>query len=150
MESAMKKKKYAIVISAVMLLTLTVFSGCMESAFPNDDLDFYWRLDRIEYKDGVNFKGESCQYKDIDNIMFGFARHIVLIEAPGLSQQHGITTETADSIKLDYSIYNNPALQDRLQECGLDSVVSVFKMEFPDRKSMVLSGKKTILRFRKW
>lgn len=137
-------------ITALSMLTLAVCSGCMEKAFPDDDLDFYWRLDRIEYRDGKDFQGQSCQSKDVDNIMFGFARHIVLIEAPGLSQQHGITTETGDSIKLDYSIYNNPALKDRLQDCGLDSVVSVFRIEYPDRQRMVLSGKKTVLRFRKW
>lgn len=146
----MNKKRYITVLSVFLLLVLALCTGCMEHAFPNDDLDFYWRLDRIEYKDGINFKGESCEYKDIDNIMFGFARHIVLIEAPGLSQQHGITTEFDDSIRLDYSIYNNPTLKDKLQECGLDSIVSTFKLEFPDRKSMILSGKKTILRFRKW
>lgn len=137
-------------ITALLMLTLAVCSGCMEKAFPDDDLDFYWRLDRIEYRDGKDFQGQPCQSKDVDNIMFGFARHIVLIEAPGLSQQHGITTETGDSIKLDYSIYNNPALKDRLQDCGLDSVVSVFRIEYPDRQRMVLSGKKTVLRFRKW
>ena len=146
----MKRNKYITLISVLSLLTLAVCSGCMEKAFPNDDLDYYWRLDRIEYRDGVNFQGAPCEYKDVDNIMFGFARHIVLIEAPGLSQSHGITTEFADSIKLDYSIYNNPALTGKLQECGLDSLVSTFKLEFPDRKSMVLSGKKTVLRFRKW
>ena len=146
----MNKKRYITVLSVFLLLVLALCTGCMEHAFPNDNLDFYWRLDRIEYKDGINFKGESCEYKDIDNIMFGFARHIVLIEAPGLSQQHGITTEFDDSIRLDYSIYDNPTLKDKLQECGLDSIVSTFKLEFPDRKSMILSGKKTILRFRKW
>ena len=146
----MKRKKYITLMSVLSLLTLAVCSGCMEKAFPNDDLDYYWRLDRIEYRDGANFQGAPCEYKDVDNIMFGFARHIVLIEAPGLSQSHGITTEFADSIKLDYSIYNNPALTGKLQECGLDSLVSTFKLEFPDRKSMVLSGKKTVLRFRKW
>ena len=146
----MNRKIYITVFWVLSLLTLAICSGCMEKAFPNDDLDFYWRLDRIEYKNGTNFQGSPCEYKDVDNIMFGFARHIVLIEAPGLSQQHGITTEFGDSIKLDYSIYNNPALKDCLQECGLDSVVSVFRIEYPDRQRMVLSGKKTVLRFRKW
>lgn len=146
----MKRKIYLTVLSVLSLLATSIFSGCMEKAFPNDDLDFYWRLDRIEYKDGVDFQGAPCEYKDVDNIMFGFARHIVLIEAPGLSQQHGITTEIGDSITLDYSIYNNPALKDRLQECGLDSVVSTFRIDYPDRGRMVLSGKKTVLRFRKW
>ena len=146
----MKRKIYITVFSVLSLLTLAVCTGCIEKAFPNDDLDFYWRLDRIEYRDGTDFQGVQCEFKDVDNIMFGFARHIVLIEAPGLLQQHGITTEFGDSIKLDYSIYGNPDLKDRLQACGLDSVVSVFRMEFPDRQRMVLSGKKTVLRFRKW
>ena len=146
----MNKKIYTTVLSVFTLLVLALCSGCMEHAFPNDDLDFYWRLDRIEYKDGTDFKGNPCEYKDVDNIMFGFARHIVLIEYSGLSQQHGITTEFDDSIRLDYSVYNNPAIGDKLQECGLDSIVSTFKLEFPDRKRMILSGKKTVLRFRKW
>lgn len=146
----MRRKLFIKVLWAFSFLVLGICSGCMEHAFPNDDLDFYWRLDRIEYKDGMDFLGNPCQSKDVDNIMFGFARHIVLIEAPGLSQQHGITTEFNDSIKLDYSIYNNPGLIDKLNECGLDSVVSTFKLEFPDRQHMVLSGKKTVLRFRKW
>lgn len=143
----MKRKMMIAVLSAMMILT--VLCSC-ESAFPDDRLDFYWRLDRIEFRDGVNFQGTPCEYKDVDDIMFGFARHMVMIEAPGLSQQHGITTQIGDSIKLDYSIYNNPALKDRLQDCGLDSVVSVFRIEYPDRQRMVLSGKKTVLRFRKW
>ena len=146
----MKKRIIIRVLAAFSLLMTVVLAVSCEHAFPNDDLDFYWRLDRIEYRDGVNFQGAPCEYKDVDNIMFGFARHIVLIEAPGLSQQHGITTEIGDSITLDYSIYNNPALKDRLQECGLDSIVSTFRIEYPDRKRMVLSGKKTVLRFRKW
>ena len=146
----MNRKIYIMVLSVFSLMVLVLCSGCMEHAFPNDKLDFYWRLDRIEFKDGTDFQGEPCEYKDIDNIMFGFARHIVLIEAPGLAQQHGVTTEFDDSIRLDYSVYNNPGLAVQLQKCGLDSVVSTFKLEFPDRQHMVLSGKKTILRFRKW
>lgn len=146
----MKRRLFLTVLSVFSLLALLVFSGCMEKAFPNDDLDFYWRLDRIDFKDGRDFQGQECDYKTVDNIMFGFARHIVLIEAPGLNQQHGITTEFQDSIRLDYSVYNNPTLAGQLQKCGLDSIVSTFKLEFPDRGRMVLSGRKTILRFRKW
>ena len=146
----MNRKIYITVLSVFSLMVLVLCSGCMEHAFPNDKLDFYWRLDKIEFKDGTDFQGEPCEYKDIDNIMFGFARHIVLIEAPGLAQQHGVTTEFDDSIRLDYSVYNNPGLAVQLQKCGLDSVVSTFKLEFPDRQHMVLSGKKTILSFRKW
>lgn len=141
-------------ITALSMLTLAVCSGCMEKAFPDDALDFYWRLDRIEYRDGKDFQGQPCQSKDVDNIMFGFARHIVLIEAPDFSNQsgiHGVTTAIGDSLKLDYSIYNNnAALTGKLQNCGLDSIVSTFKVEYPDRNHLVLSGRKTILSFRKW
>ena len=103
------KKKFLLMAILVLSLAAAVVS-CCEPAFPDDDLDFYWRLDRIEYRDGKDFQGQPCEFRDVDNIMFGFARHIVLIEAPGLSKQHGITTATADSIKLDYSIYNDAAL----------------------------------------
>jgi hypothetical protein len=146
----MRKKFYTVAVSVLLLISAFAFIGCMEHAFPDDDLDFYWRLDRIEYRDGKDFQGQSCQSKDVDDIMFGFARHIVLIEAPGLSKQHGITTATNDSITMDYSIYNDATLAVKLQDCGLDSIVSTFKVEYPDRKHLVLSGRKTILRFRKW
>ena len=49
----MKKKVYITVLSVLSLLATAVLSGCMEKAFPNDDLDFYWRLDRIEYRGGI-------------------------------------------------------------------------------------------------
>jgi len=146
----MKRKTLITVLSVLSVVAMVVGVSSCESAFPNDKLDFYWRLDRIEYRDGVDFSGNPCQSEDIDNIMFGFARHMVLIEAPGLAQQHGVTTEFDDSIRLDYSVYNNPGLVSQLQKCGLDSIVSTFKLEFPDRKHMVLSGRKTILSFRKW
>lgn len=146
----MKRKTLITVLSVLSVVAMGVGVSSCESAFPNDKLDFYWRLDRIEYRDGVDFSGNPCQSVDIDNIMFGFARHMVLIEAPGLAQQHGVTTEFDDSIRLDYSVYNNPGLVSQLQKCGLDSIVSTFKLEFPDRKHMVLSGRKTILSFRKW
>jgi hypothetical protein len=146
----MRKKLFALVASALVLISAFTVVSCLEPAFPDDNLDFYWRLDRIEYRDGKDFQGQSCLSKDVDDIMFGFARHIVLIEAPGLSKQHGITTATNDSITLDYSIYNDATLAVKLQDCGLDSIVSTFKVEYPDRKHLVLSGCKTILRFRKW
>jgi len=146
----MKKRNIILLLMVLLVAVSAVGLSSCEKAFPNDKLDFYWRLDKIEYRDGMDFSGNPCQSKDVDNIMFGFARHIVLIEAPGLAQQHGVTTEFEDSIRLDYSVYNNPGLVNQLQKCGLDSLVSTFKLEFPDRQHMVLSGKKTILSFRKW
>ena len=105
------RKKVIAVLSALMLVALVMCIGSCECAFPDDRQDFYWRLDRIEYKDGVNFRGDSCTSENIDNTMFGFARHIVLIEdlTRGFSR-HGVTTEFGDSIKLDYSMYDDGGL----------------------------------------
>ena len=134
-----------------MIVSLELGVCSCEPAFPNDKLDFYWRLDRIEYKGGINFKGENCEYDDIDDTMFGFSRHIVLIEdlTRGFSR-HGITTEFGDSIRLDFSIYDDYTLTDSLRLYGLDSVVTTFKVEYPDRQRLVLSSNKAVLKFRKW
>ena len=105
----MRRKLFIKVLWAFSFLVLGICSGCMEHAFPNDDLDFYWRLDRIEYKDGMDFLGNPCQSKDVDNIMFGFARHIVLIEAPGLSQQHGThSLSSASASALTHAAHSGP------------------------------------------
>lgn len=145
------KKKMVSVSSAIMLVALVMCIGSCERAFPDDRLDFYWRLDRIEYKDGVNFRGDSCSSENIENTMFGFARHIVLIEdlSRGFSR-HGVTTEFSDSISLDYSMYDDDGLIGGLRYCGLDSLVTTFKLSYPDRQRMVLENSRATLRFRKW
>lgn len=130
---------------------LGAYSCSMESAFPDEDLDNYWRLDKVEYKDGVYFFGDSCQYEDIDNTMFGFARHVVIIEDLTREfERHGITTRFGDSLKMDFSIYDDDSLIYSLMHCGLDSVVTTFKVEYPSKKRMVLSSLKAILHFRMW
>ncbi len=145
------RKKVVSVLSALMLVTLVICIGSCERAFPDDRLDFYWRLDMIEYKDGVNFRGEQCSSEEIDNTMFGFARHIVLIEdlTHGFSR-HGVTTEFGDSIRFDYSMYDDGGLIGGLRYCGLDSFVTTFKLSYPDRQRMVLENSRATLRFRKW
>ena len=150
LESAMRKKVFS-ALSAIMLVALVMCIGSCERAFPDDRLDYYWRLDRIEYKDGVNFRGDSCSWEEVDNTMFGFARHIVLIEdlARGFSR-HGVTIEFGDSIRLDYSMYDDGGLIGELRYCGLDSLVTTFKLSYPDRQRMVLENSRATLRFRKW
>lgn len=137
---------------AVLLFTVFVLEACsIENAFPDDKLDYYWRLDRIEYKGGVNFFGDSCDKEDIENTMFGFARHMVVIE--DLSRdftRHGVTSEMGDSIKMDFSMYEDDSLQQYLCYSGLDNVVTTFKKEFPDKNHLILSNAKAILRLRKW
>ena len=145
------KRKVAPFLSALMLVSLVMCIGSCERAFPDDRLDFYWRLDRIEYKDGVNFHGEPCTSEDVDNTMFGFARHIVLIE--DLSRhfsRHGVTMEFGDSIRLDYSMHDDAGLIDCLRFCGLDSLVTTFRVSYPDRRRMVLENSRVGLWFRRW
>ena len=137
---------------AALSFTVFVLEACsIENAFPDDKLDYYWRLDRIEYKGGVNFFGDSCQSEDIENTMFGFARHMVVIE--DLSRdftRHGVTSEMGDSIKMDFSMYEDDSLNHYLCYSGLDNVVTTFKKDFPDKNHLVLSSAKAILRLRKW
>lgn len=50
------RKKVAWFLSALMLVALVMCIGSCERAFPDDRLDYYWRLDRIKYKGG-----ETCE-----------------------------------------------------------------------------------------
>ena len=145
------RKKVVGILSALMLVALVMCIGSCERAFPDDRLDYYWRLDRIDYKHGVNFRGDSCSCEEVDNTMFGFARHIVLIE--DLTRdftRHGVATVFNDSIRLDFSIYDNSGLIDSLLYYGLDSTVTTFKLSYPDRHRMIFENSRSLLRFRKW
>lgn len=136
-------------ICLLSLAVLAVFTSC-EKVFPDENLDNYWKLKTIEYKSGFNFKGEPCKVENVSDFMFGFARHLVQIENVTMHyEKHGITQEIGDSIKFDFSIYS-PSFTDTLKLCGMDNRVTVFKLEYPDSKSMKLSGSKTILSFEKW
>jgi hypothetical protein len=145
------RKKMVGILSALMLVALVMCIGSCERAFPDDRLDYYWRLDRIDYKDGVNFHGDSCSSEEVDNTMFGFARHIVLIEdlTRGFSR-HGVTTEFGDSIRLDYSMYDGGGLIGGLRYCGLDSLVATFRVSYPDCGRMVFENCGVVLWFRRW
>ena len=139
----MNKKKYITALSVLSLLVLTVCYGCCEHAFPNDKLDFYWRLETIEYKGGVT--------EQVDNTMFGFSRHIVLIEdlSNGFTR-HGITTDTGDSLKLDYSMYSDTTVVlEGLKRCGIDGTVTTFGVEYP-KGGLILSNDKVVLTLKKW
>lgn len=61
-----------------------------------------------------------------------------------------IWTIIGDSLKLDFSIYDDDSLINSLRLCGLDSVVTTFKVEYPSKKRMVLSSLKAVLHFRMW
>lgn len=137
-------RKIFVTLAVLILLVLGV-SSC-EHAFPNDDLDFYWRLQTIEYA-----SGKTEQVKG--DVMFGFARHMVLIEDLSNNfSRHGVTTDTGDSIKLDFSMYpasETDAILEGLGKCGMDSLVTTFKVDYPKDRLVLTSGKAT-LRFKKW
>jgi hypothetical protein len=137
-------RKIFVTLAVLILLVLGV-SSC-EHAFPNDDLDFYWRLQTIEYA-----SGKTEQVKG--DVMFGFARHMVLIEDLSNNfSRHGVTTDTGDSLKLDFSMYpasETDAILEGLGKCGMDSLVTTFKVDYPKDRLVLTSGKAT-LRFKKW
>lgn len=139
----MKRRIIQRIMSAFSLLMLVVLAVSCEHAFPNDDLDFYWRLETIEHKGGAT--------QTVSNTMFGFARHIVLIEdiSRGFSR-HGITTDTGDSIKFDFSIYPDTAMMMKsLRYCGIDSVVTTFGVGYP-KGGLILSNDNVVLTLKKW
>ena len=139
----MKRRIIIRVLTAFSLLMMAVLAVSCEHAFPNDDLDFYWRLETIERKGGA--------VETVPNTMFGFSRHIVLIEdiSRGFSR-HGITTDTGDSIKFDYSIYPDTAkLMINLRYCGIDSIVTTFRVQYP-KGGLILSNDNVVLTLKKW
>lgn len=139
----MKRKVFNRVLRFFPLLMLAVTAVSCEHAFPNDDLDFYWRLETIERK------GEPAE--SVRNTMFGFARHIVLVEdiSRGFSR-HGITTDTGDSIKFDFSIYPDTAwMMIGLRYCGIDSTVTTFGVRYP-KGGLILSNDNVVLTLKKW
>ncbi len=137
-------KRFLTIAAWVLLLFGAVAVSSCEHAFPNDDLDFYWRLESIEHKGGATER--------VDNTMFGFSRHIVLIEILSGSSftRHGITTDTGDSIRFDFSMY--PDVSDVLEglgRCGIDSTVTTFGVKYP-KGGLILSNDRVVLHLRKW
>ncbi len=98
------------ILYVVVPLVTAVLSSC-EHTFPYDKLNNYWSLDWIEYKGEVNQRGVACEYDECDNVMFGFAYHIVLVEdISHIFAKHDIILEHSDFIKLDYSVYDDTQL----------------------------------------
>lgn len=131
------------------LIALLSLSSC-ESVFPDDNLDNYWRLRTIEYKSGYNFQGVACQKENVTDFMFGFARHLVEVDKVSSHfYKHGVTTVFGDSIRLDFSTYQTD-VADSLKLCGVDSLVTVFRMDYPNKNRLELSNSKVVLSLEKW
>ena len=115
-----------------------------------------WRLDKVEYPDGRDFDGNVCSMEPKDSIWFSFARDLIEICLQQPQGPIGIMTRISDSIFIDYSIYigasdyNQDELLSRLRKCGIPSLKSSFRIDLPDRKSLVLSGDRSVLFLTKW
>ena len=150
----MKKQSFLWIFSITLAMLFVI--SC-ESVFPDARLDNFWKLDRISYLDSDG-SGTPVSVNDtVSGVFWGFAAHLVQIEKHSIGMDvYGVTVDEGDSLKIDFSGFNGPggqdkqALQSNLRLCGVDSLVSRFCVTYPDRKSMVLSGKKTRLNFVKW
>lgn len=140
-------------IKTVFLLTVLLLASC-ENVFHNDRLDYMWRLDKVEYADGHDFDGNACDVELKSRHWASFARDIVVLEKYGESDTcgvYGVFRENADSIFLDFSIWTDTAsINLKLKSFGIGTVCSGFKLEMPDRKSLVLSGDRTNLYLTRW
>ena len=140
----------------LLLLPVSLFCSC-ESAFPNDELDNFWKLTRIEYLGGTDLFGQPAQSVDAKGVYFGLARTIIQIENhPRGFDVYGIFDDMGDSIRFDFTdsridgIHNAAYIQENLRYCGVDSLVTVFKVNSLNSTKMVLSTGKVRLNFEKW
>lgn len=128
-----------------------------ESAFPNDKLDNFWRLERMEFAGGTDLLGQPANSADAQGIYFGMARNIIQIENHARSfDVYGVFAETADSIRFDFTesrikgVHDADYIQSNLLHCGVDSLVCTFRVESLTSSRLVLSTGKVRLNFEKW
>ncbi len=142
--------KKLIVIFAVVLLSLC---GC-QNVFYDDELDYQWRLDRIEYVSGRDFDGNDISVEEKTQCWMSMARDLVVLE--DLSTSHAIRVigrfdYDGDSITFDFSANSNQKpLAGQLSHFGLPHIVSPFCISSLKRNSMVLAGDSTVLHFTRW
>lgn len=155
----MRKSVSGILISLAALCVSSLLNSC-ENVFPNDKLDNLWRLNRIEYLDGRNFKGELRDADTLKSVFYGFSRHLIEIENHSDRGDYwGNTVDTGDSLTLDFSAYQKPEnaakydaaeTLEALQICGMESLVTTYSIDRLTRTEMVLSTPRVKLHFEKW
>ena len=137
----------------MLALPMLLFISC-ENVFHNDELDFMWRLDSVEYTDGVDLFGKPCSKEDKEGLWFSFARDLVRIESSNSTfAAIGVLTDQGNTLVFDFSMYkeeNWPGIENGLKLMGIDSYVSTYTVTELNRKNMILTGKKTVLRLTKW
>lgn len=144
----MKKAAVTVLIMVLMIL----LQSC-ENVFHNDKLDYMWRLDSIEYIDGVDLNGNACSKESKEGVWFSFARDLVKVEykenAFGVI---GILTDHGEQLTFDFSMYEDEQWETltNLTQIGIDAKVASFNITELNNKELVLSGSKTVLRFTRW
>lgn len=137
----------------VLIMVLMILLQSCENVFHNDKLDYMWRLDSIEYIDGVDLNGNACTKESKEGVWFSFARDLVKVEnrenAFGVI---GILTDHGEQLTFDFSMYEDEqwATLTNLTQIGIDAKVALFYVTQLNSKELVLTGSKTILRFTRW
>lgn len=134
----------------VLLYFIIIFitSSCT-SVFPNDQLDYMWRLDKIY---DINSKEE----KEIEHVWFCFARDLIEICDNTPHGPVGVISDYGDSLKIDYSMYTESTTYDTtsllkiLRECGISSLTTTFIIEKLDSGKMILADKDFRLYLTRW
>lgn len=155
-------KRYIRTTYVALTLLLVSLTSC-NPVFPDYELDNFWKLKQIEYKNGVDYAGNACDVKQTESIFFGFAGSTVQIQnledkiqdrVNGFSM-YGKMRYTEDSLRIDYSVYtaedtNLPLLLNSLQQCGVGDFVVTYSVDKLDNKELILSDDNVILNFIKW
>lgn len=134
------------------MLVMVLLHSC-ENVFHNDKLDYLWRLDSVEYIDGVDLNGNACSKESKEGMWFSFARDLVKVENKNKEFcVIGILTDLGDQLTFDFSMYEDVqwATLNGLKQMGIDAKVASFGVTELNSKELVLTGSKTVLRFTRW
>ena len=139
-------------ITILIMLVMVLLHSC-ENVFHNDKLDYLWRLDSVEYIDGVDLNGNACSKESKEGMWFSFARDLVKVENKNKEFcVIGILTDLGDQLTFDFSMYEDVqwATLNGLKQMGIDAKVASFGVTELNSKELVLTGSKTVLRFTRW
>ena len=137
----------------ILIMLLTVLLHSCENVFHNDELDFMWRLDSVEYIDGVDLNGKACSQESPEGVWFSFARDLVRVEDKNSGFcVIGVLTDHGGQLTFDFTMYDEEkwGTEYGLKQIGIESKVTSFNVTKLKGKELVLTGTKTILRFTKW
>lgn len=150
----MKLKHY---IQLAVMIFLTGTTASCDKAFPNDDLDYMWRMDSISFLKGVDFNGNECTGLKKGDVWYCIARDLVEIRSNNSPRGPiGVITEKEDSLNFDFTMYrsddaskNNEMLW-TLRSCGLQDYLTTYRIEELGSGKMVLSDSRARLFFTRW